>query len=98
MKENKSMGTKIVDIKEYRSDEVGLLVQLVLTELVIIFGVINIISDAFMPAFYAILSMIMFTMAYNNVKIFKKKYMTSIYVIVGLFVAITTLVEYVFLR
>lgn len=96
MKENKSMGTKIVDIKEYRSDEVGLLVQLVLTELVIIFGVINIISDAFMPAFYAILSMIMFTMAYNNVKIFKKRYMTSIYVIVGLFVAITTLVEYVF--
>ena len=96
MKENKSMGTKIVDIKEYKSDEVGLLVQLVLTELVIIFGVINIISDAFMPAFYAILSMIMFTMAYNNVKIYKKKYMTSIYVIVGLFVAITTIVEYVF--
>ena len=96
MKENKSMSTKIVNVKEFKSDEVGLLVQVVLTELVIIFGVFNLISDALLPAFYAILSMIMFTMAYNNVKIFKKRYMTSIYVIVGIFVAITTLVEYVF--
>ena len=96
MKENKSMSTKIIDIKEYKSDEVGLLVQVVLTELVIIFGIFNLISDALLPAFYAILSMIMFTMAYNNVKFYKKRYMTSIYVITGLFVAITTLVEYVF--
>ena len=96
MKENNGMSTKIVDLKEYSSKEVGLLVQVVLTELVIIFGIINLISDAFMPAFYAILSMILFTMAYNNVKFYKKRYMTSIYSITGLFVAITTLVEYVF--
>lgn len=96
MKENRGMSTKIVNIKEYSSKEVGLLVQVVLTELMLIFAIINMISDAFMPAFYAIVTMIMFTMAYNNVKIYKKKYMTSIYVIVGLFVAITTLVEYVF--
>jgi len=96
MKENRGMSTKIVDLKEYRSDEVSLLVQAVLTELAIIFGVIVVMSDAFMPAFYAILSMTMFTMAYNNVKFFKKRYMTSVYVIVGLFVAITTIVEYIF--
>ena len=96
MKENNGMSTKIVDLKEYSSKEVGLLVQVVLTELVIIFGIINLISDAFMPAFYAILSMVMFTMAYNNIKFYKKRYMTSIYVIIGLFVAITTIVEYVF--
>ena len=96
MKENNGMKTKIVDLKEYSSEEVGLLVQVVLTELVLIFGIINLISDAFMPAFYAIISMVMFTMAYNNVKFYKKRYMTSIYVIAGLFVAITTLVEYVF--
>ena len=51
MKENNGMKTKIVDLKEYSTKEVGLLVQVVLTELVIIFGIINIISDAFMPAF-----------------------------------------------
>ena len=96
MKENRGMNTKIIDVKEYKSDQVGLLVQAVLTELVLIFGIIIILSDAFLPAFYAVISMTMFTMAYNNSKFFKKKYMTSIYVIVGLFVAITTIVEYIF--
>lgn len=88
------MNTKIVDLKEYSSKEVGLLVQVVLLELMLIFGIITLLSDAFLPAFYAIISMIMFTMAYNNKKFYKKKYMTPIYIIVGLFVAITTLVEY----
>lgn len=90
------MHTKIVDLKEYESKEVGLLVQAILTELMIIFGIIMMISDAFMPAFYAIISMIMFTMAYNNIKFYKKKYMTSVYVIVGLFVLVSTIMEYVF--
>ena len=40
--------------------------------------------------------MIMFVMAYNNKKIYKRKYMTNIYMIVGIFIVITTLVEYVF--
>jgi len=90
------MNTKVVEIKEYSTKEVGLLVQAVLIEILLIFAIINLISDAFMPAFYAILAMIMFVMAYNNKKVYKKKYMTSIYIIVGLFVLITTLVEYVF--
>lgn len=88
------MKTKIVDLKEYSSSDVGLLVQVVLTELMIIFAIVNLITDAFMPAFYAIISLIMFTMAYNNAKVYKKKYMTSVYVIVGLFVLVTTVVEY----
>jgi len=95
MKE-KGMNTKIVNLKEYSSKEVGLLVQVVLIELLLIFSVINLISNAFMPAFYAILAMIMFTMAYNNKRIYKKKNMTMVYNIVGIFVVITTLMEYVF--
>ena len=90
------MKTKIVNLKEYNSDEVGLLVEVVLIELLLIFAIINLVTNIFMPAFYAILAMIMFVMAYNNKRIYKKKYMTSVYVIVGLFVAITTIVEYVF--
>jgi len=96
MKENKGMNTKIINLKEYSNKEVGLLVQVVLIELLIIFAVISIISKAFEPAFYSILAMIMFTMAYNNKKIYKKKNMTKLYIIVGLFVTITTIVEYVF--
>ena len=96
MKENRGMNTKIVNLKEYSSKEVGLLVQVVLIELLLIFGVVNLITDVFMPAFYAILTMIMFVMAYNNKKVYKKKNMTSVYIIVGMFVLISTIVEYVF--
>ena len=96
MKENNSMKVKIINLKEYSCDEVGLLAQIVLIELLIIFAVINLITSVFMPAFYAILAMLMFVMAYNNNKIYKRKYMTRVYIIVGIFVAITTLVEYVF--
>ena len=90
------MHTKIVDLKEYSSKEVGLLVQAVLIEELIIFGIINTITDIFMPAFYAIMVMLLFAMAYNNVKFYKRKYMTVLYVIAGLFVLISTLMEYVF--
>ena len=96
MKENNSMKVKIVNLKEYSSDEVGLLVQVVLIELLIIFAVINTLTDVFMPAFYAILAMLMFTMAYNNNKIYKRKYMTSVYLITGNFITMTTIMEYVF--
>lgn len=96
MKENKGMNTKIIDLKEYSSKEVGLLVQVVLIELLLIFAIINLITNVFQPAFYVILAMIMFVMAYNNRIIYKRKYMTSVYTVVGVFVLITTLVEYVF--
>ena len=90
------MHTKIVELKEYSSKEVGLLVQVVLMELLLIFGIISIFTNVFMPAFYAIIVMIMFTMAYNNKVVYKKKYMTGLYTLVGSFVLIATLVEYVF--
>ena len=95
MKENKGMTTQIVNLKEYSSKDVGLLTQALLTELLIIFSVIVAISDVFMPAFYVIIVLIMFNLAYNNSKFYKKKYMTSVYIIVGVFVLITTLLEYV---
>jgi hypothetical protein len=66
------MNTKVVEIKEYSNKEVGLLTQAILTELVIIFLVITMLSNAFMPALYGILTMLMFNLAYNNIKIFRK--------------------------
>ena len=89
------MSTKMIEIKEYSTKEVGLLVQAVLTELLIVFGIISMMSKEFLGTLYFIISMIMFTMAYNNKKIYKKKNMTAIYTIVGLFVAITTIIEYI---
>ena len=96
MKNKDGMSTKVVNIKEYSSKEVSLLTQAVLTEILIIFAIFTAMSKKFFPAFYAIVSLIMFNMAYNNNKFYKKKNMTAIYIILGLFVAITTIVEYVF--
>lgn len=89
------MKTKIVDVKEYKNDRVGILVEVILIEMMIIFSVISLISELFIPTVYIIVTMILFTMAYNNIKIFKKKYMTPIYIIVGIFVLITTIMEYI---
>lgn len=96
MKENNGMKIKIVDIKEYSSKEVGLLTQTILTELIIIFSIISLLIKEFIPAFYCIIALLMFNLAYNNIKFYKKKYMTSIYIIVGFYVALATLIEYVF--
>lgn len=87
------MNTKIVSVKEYDNKDVSLLTQVVLTELLIIFGVIRIFTDIFMPIFYIIIALLMFNMAYNNTKFFKKKYMTFIYIIVGLYLVVTTILE-----
>ena len=88
------MHTKIVKLKEYNNDQIGLFVQTILTELLIIFAIINFITSIFVPVFYAIIVMLMFTMAYNNYKFYKKKYMTIVYIVFGIFVLITTLLEY----
>ena len=88
------MHTKLVKVKEYSNKEVSLLTQAVLTELLIIFGINSLINSIFLPVFYAIIIMLMFNMSYNNYKIYKKKYMTWIYIIVGLFVLVTTVLEY----
>lgn len=90
----KGMNTKVIDVKEHSNKTVGLLVQAVLTLLVLIFGIIIIIDFKFLPVFYAVVSITMFTMAYNNNKFYHKKNMTAIYIIIGLFVLITTVMEY----
>ena len=70
------MHTKIVKLKEYTNDEIGLFIQAILTELLIIFGINSLVDSVFFPVFYAILAMLMFNLSYNNYKFYKKKYMT----------------------
>lgn len=88
------MHTKVIELKEYSNDKVSLLTQAVLTELLIIFGINSLVDNVFLPVFYAIIIMLMVNMSYNNYKFYKKKYMTLVYIIVGIFVLVTTLLEY----
>ena len=87
------MHTKIVNVKEYSNDEVSLFTQAILTELFIIFLIISIFTDIFKPVLYILISLLMFNMAYNNAKFFKRKRMTIIYIVIGLFVLISTIME-----
>ena len=89
------MHTKVIEIKEYTSDKVGLLIQTILIELLLIFGIACIFNRDFMIVIYSIISLLMFTMAYNNYKFYKRKNMTYIYIIVGSYVLISTILEYV---
>lgn len=88
------MHTKIVELKEYTNDSISLLTQVVLLEATIIFGIISLISNEFLPVFYIVMSLLLFNFAYNNYKFFKRRFMTIMYILVGLFVLITTLLEY----
>ena len=88
------MHTKVIELKEYSNDKVSLLTQAVLTELLIIFGINSLVDNVFFFVFYAIIIMLMVNMSYNNYKFYKKKYMTLVYIIVGIFVLVTTLLEY----
>ena len=91
------MHTKVVDLKEYSNKEISLFIQVVLIAEMIIFAIINLITNnMFELVFYAIVSMIMFVMAYNNAKFYKKRYMTSVYIVVGIFVLVTTVMEHLF--
>ena len=96
MKETYGMSTKIVNLKEYSNKEVGLLVQVILIEVLIIFAIISMFAKEFLDPLYVILGLILLTMAYNNKKIYKRKYMTPIYIIVGIYVLINTLIGYIF--
>ena len=88
------MNTKIINIKKYNNDNVGILAQVVLTEMVIIFAIIGILDKALMPIFYFVISLVLLCMAYNNKKIYKRKYMTAICLYVSIFVIISTILEY----
>lgn len=86
------MNTKVMDIKFIKKEDIGIILQILLLILVIIFGIIYWLKNtSFM--FYIFVSLLMFVMAFNNKYIYKKKYMTLVYVLVGLFVLISTLVE-----
>jgi len=96
VKSTNGFNIKIVDLKEYSSNEIGLLVQAVLTEVMIIFAILSLFVKDFLNSFYVILSLGLFTMSYNNKKIYKKKNMSAIYIILGLFILATVLMEYIF--
>lgn len=81
---------KIIELKEHTNRAVSLLVQIILLEMIIVFGVVMIFEPSLNKVLYTLIGLIMFSMAYNNFKFYKKKYMTLIYIIFGIFIIINT--------
>lgn len=81
---------KIIELKEHTNRAVSLLVQIILLEMIIVFGVVMIFEPSLNKVLYTLIGLIMFSMAYNNFKFYKKNYMTAIYIIFGIFIIINT--------
>lgn len=80
---------KLVERKEAKKiiviNEIGLFIQSVLIICAIALGIITVFENHFAIVLEFILSLTMFTMAYNNRKVFKRSFFTIVYIVGGLF-------------
>lgn len=75
---------KTVDISKKVIDNLGILIQLVLSILLIIFIVYSVFITEFYNLTVGLLTALSFTMAYNNHTTYKRKNFTIIYCVIGI--------------
>ena len=68
----------------------GVTLQFIVTIFVVVMGVLSLFFDDIFPIFEIIMAVDLFLMAYNNVKIYKQAHLTIIYIAVGIFLIITS--------
>lgn len=69
-----------------RINNMGFLIQIVLVFLTLIFLIISFLDNKFYIVLKSLMIFDMFVLAYNNQKIYKRKYMTIIYIIFAIIV------------
>jgi hypothetical protein len=74
-----------------RIDQVGILLQVVLIICVLYLLIMSIFINEFMVVLQAVCGLTLLCMAYNNQITYKRKLMTFIYGIVGIFCLVTSL-------
>jgi len=94
MKDHGMNSIKIVDIKKNSSKLIGLLIQALLVEFTLLFGIISIFENLFMVCFYMTIGLTLLVMAYNNTKIYHKKNKNLIYILFGLIMIFSALKDY----
>ncbi len=72
---------------------IGLLLQLIISVSVVIIGIISIFVSEFILGLQILLFLTMLIMSYNNEKIFKRKYLTIIYLIFSVVLLISVIME-----
>lgn len=83
------------DIMESKiKNDVWLLIQVILLFFVLIFAIITFFQSIFLVVAEILLALLMFVTAYNNHKIFKRKGITYVYLITGLFMLFLGIVTF----
>lgn len=83
---------KISKINEFNI--LGINIQIILTVIVLIFGLLYlIVGSKFRNIFYIFIGLDLIVMGYNNIKIFKKQGATIVYFVTGIALIIYTILS-----
>ena len=74
-------------------NEIGLFIQSVLIVCAVALGIMTVFESTFAITLEFVLALALFTMAYNNTKIFKRKLFTIPYIIGGIICILSGIVE-----
>ena len=78
--------------KKGRINHLGLFIQILLITLFIIFIILNMFFKGLDVVTNYIVIALLITMSYNNHTVYKRKYMTGIYLIVGIILLVTSII------
>jgi hypothetical protein len=78
-------------IMNKKINNLGIFLQAVLTAAVIISFITSLFIGPLLVVTYALMTLILFVLCYNNYTIYKKKYMTIIYFVVGILLLLITI-------
>lgn len=84
MKTKKRM---VIDLKE--SYQITLLFQIALIIFIISFGILSIFNKELFIVCEVLMSVMMFVLAFNNQKVYKRKYMTYVYILFGILLLVS---------
>ena len=87
------MNTKVVELKNKRLFQPTMVIQFLLTIAIFIVGIITVFNNNIINIFYGLLALDLLTLAYNNYKFFKKKYMNYFYILFATYLIISIIIN-----
>lgn len=74
-------------------NDAGMLVQGILFSILLMFGIISLFYNSLFIIVESLIALLMFVIAYNNYKIYKRAGMSIVYIAFGLIVTIAVIME-----
>ena len=84
---------EVIELKPKRQP-ISITLQIVFVIGVLISGVASLFIKDLMPLLYAMLSLTLFTMAWNHYKLSKKKKLAILYIVFGIITFVSTILEF----